>query len=99
LWITDIEILRLHYAETLRAWRARFEQHRDRILALYDERFCRMWEMYLVGAELAFRRGGHLVMQVQMAKAIDAVPRIRDYMIDWERAHAAPAAENPGRAA
>src|SRR3954447_15287410 len=65
LWITDIEILRLHYAETLRAWRGRFERNRDRIRALYDERFCRMWEIYLVGCELAFRRGGHLVFQMQ----------------------------------
>ena len=69
LWITDIEILRLHYAETLRDWRGRFEHNRDRIRELYDERFCRMWEMYLVGAELAFRRGGHLVFQMQLAKA------------------------------
>ena len=95
LWLTDIEILRLHYAETLRAWRRRFTQHRDKVRALYDERFCRMWEMYLVGAELAFRRGGHLVFQIQMAKAVDTVPITRDYMVDWERAHAAPA----GRAA
>ena len=86
LWITDIEILRLHYAETLRAWRARFEQNRDRIRALYDERFCRMWEMYLVGSEMAFRRDGHLVFQMQLAKAVDAVPLTRDYMLDWERA-------------
>src|SRR3954447_13525587 len=71
LWITDIEILRLHYAETLRAWRARFERNRDRVRALYDERFCRMWEMYLVGCELAFRRGGHLVFQMQLAKEVD----------------------------
>jgi cyclopropane-fatty-acyl-phospholipid synthase len=100
LWITDIEILRLHYAETLRAWRARFEENRDRIRALYDERFCRMWEMYLVGAEMAFRRDGHLVFQMQLAKSIDAVPRTRDYMFDWERAHATPAAQSaPGRAA
>ena len=86
LWITDIEILRLHYAETLRAWRGRFEHHRDRIRALYDERFCRMWEMYLVGSELAFRRGGHLVFQMQLAKAVETVPLTRDYMLDWERA-------------
>src|SRR5690606_6930681 len=52
---TDIEILRLHYAETLRAWHARFTQNRDKIKTLYDERFCRMWEFYLAGAELAFR--------------------------------------------
>ena len=87
LWITDIEILRLHYAETLRAWRGRFEQNRDRIRALYDERFCRMWEMYLVGAELAFRRDCSLVFQMQMAKAVDTVPLTRDYMVGWEQAH------------
>jgi cyclopropane-fatty-acyl-phospholipid synthase len=87
LWITDIEILRLHYAETLRAWRARFERNRDRVRALYDERFCRMWEMYLVGSELAFRRGGHLVFQMQLAKRVETVPLTRDYMFDWERAH------------
>jgi cyclopropane-fatty-acyl-phospholipid synthase len=97
LWITDIEILRLHYAETLRAWRSRFERNRDRIRALYDERFCRMWEMYLVGSELAFRRGNHLVFQMQLAKQVDAVPLTRDYMPDWERAHSLR--EAAGRAA
>src|SRR5256885_6457042 len=85
LWITDSEILRLHYAETLRAWRRRFEQNRDRIRELYDERFCRMWEMYLVGAEVSFRRGGSLVFQMQLAKAIETVPLTRDYIQDWER--------------
>jgi cyclopropane-fatty-acyl-phospholipid synthase len=99
LWITDIEILRLHYAETLRAWRRRFEHNRERICELYDERFCRMWEMYLVGAEIAFRRDGHLVFQMQLAKAVDTVPLTRDYMVDWEGTHSA-ATENPaGRAA
>jgi cyclopropane-fatty-acyl-phospholipid synthase len=99
LWITDIEILRLHYAETLRNWRARFEQNRERIRQLYDERFCRMWELYLIGAELAFRRDGCLVFQMQLAKSIDAVPLTRDYMVDGERAHAAPAPRSAGRAA
>jgi cyclopropane-fatty-acyl-phospholipid synthase len=89
LWITDIEILRLHYAETVRAWRRRFQQHRERIRALYDERFCRMWEMYLVGSELAFRQGGHLNFQMQLAKQVETVPLTRDYMFDWERAHSA----------
>ena len=87
LWITDIEVLRLHYAETLKAWRRRFLQHRDEILKLYDERFCRMWETYLVGSEIAFRYGNHLNMQIQMAKAVGTVPLTRDYMFDWERAH------------
>jgi cyclopropane-fatty-acyl-phospholipid synthase len=87
LWVTDIEVLRLHYAETLKAWRRRFLQHRDKVLKFYDERFCRMWETYLVGSEMAFRHGGHLVMQIQMAKAVDTVPLTRDYMFDWERSH------------
>jgi cyclopropane-fatty-acyl-phospholipid synthase len=87
LWITDVEILRLHYAETLRAWRSRFERNRDRVRAIYDERFCRMWEMYLTGSEIAFRRQGLMVFQMQLAKAVDAVPLTRDYMLDWEREH------------
>ncbi|MGC2415289.1 MAG: cyclopropane-fatty-acyl-phospholipid synthase family protein [Stellaceae bacterium] len=99
LWITDIEILRLHYAETLRAWRHRFEQNRARIRELYDERFCRMWEMYLVGAELAFRRDFSLVFQMQMAKSVNTVPLTRDYMFDWERAHGPRAQRAAGRAA
>ena len=90
LWITDIEILRLHYAETLRAWRVRFEEHRERIRALYDERFCRMWETYLIGAELAFRRQNHLIFQMQLARTVGAVPLTRDYMFDWEREHREP---------
>jgi len=88
LWITDIETLRLHYAETVRAWRRRFEDNRERIRSLYDERFCRMWEMYLVGSELAFRRGGLFVFQMQLTRTVDAVPLTRDYMVDWERVHA-----------
>jgi cyclopropane-fatty-acyl-phospholipid synthase len=95
LWVTDIEILRLHYAETLRRWRQRFARNRERVRAIYDERFCRMWEVYLVGAEIAFRRGNHLVFQMQLARAIDAVPLTRDYMFDWERRQS----EAPGQAA
>ncbi len=81
---TDIEILRLHYAETLRAWRARFMRNRDKVKALYDERFCRMWEFYLVGAELAFRNQHQMVFQLQMARRQEAVPLTRDYIHDWE---------------
>jgi cyclopropane-fatty-acyl-phospholipid synthase len=95
LWVTDIEILRLHYAETLRAWRRRFELNRDRLCAIYDERFCRMWEMYLVGSEVAFRRGGCIVFQMQLAKAVDSLPITRNYMLEWEREHSAA----PDRAA
>jgi cyclopropane-fatty-acyl-phospholipid synthase len=85
LWVTDVEILRLHYAETLRLWRRRFAANRARIAKLYDERFCRMWEFYLVGSELTFRRMGHMVFQLQLAKRQDAVPLTRDYITDWER--------------
>ena len=95
LWVTDVEILRLHYAETLKAWRQRFERNRERLRAIYDERFCRMWEMYLVGSEVAFRRDGCMVFQMQLAKAIDSVPMTRDYTVDWERERRVA----PGRAA
>jgi cyclopropane-fatty-acyl-phospholipid synthase len=93
LWVTDIEILRLHYAETLRLWRQRFERNRERVRAIYDERFCRMWEMYLVGSEVAFRHGGHLVFQMQLARAVDTVPLTRDYVLDWERRQGAASGE------
>ena len=97
LWITDIEILRLHYAETLRAWRTRFNANRERIRALYDERFCRMWEFYLAGAEIAFRIDGHMNFQMQLAKKVDAVPLLRDYMVDGERRHRPAAPERAAR--
>ena len=86
LRVTDIEILRLHYAETLRHWHERFTAHRGEIAQLYDERFCRMWECYLAGAEMGFRHGGHMVFQLQLTKRIDAVPTTRDYMAEAERA-------------
>jgi cyclopropane-fatty-acyl-phospholipid synthase len=95
LWVTDIEVLRLHYAETLRCWYERFMANRAEIAELYDERFCRMWEFYLVGSEMAFRSMGHMVFQMQLAKRQDAVPLTRDYITEWERDHldAALAAE------
>jgi cyclopropane-fatty-acyl-phospholipid synthase len=80
LFVTDIEILRLHYAETLRHWRERFLRNRDAVAALYDERFCRMWEFYLTGCELTFRHQGHMVWQAQLAHRQDAVPLTRDYI-------------------
>jgi cyclopropane-fatty-acyl-phospholipid synthase len=86
LWVTDIEILRLHYAQTLKAWRERFAAHRDEIAALYDERFCRMWEFYLALCEVGFRHRGCMVFQIQLAKRVDAVPITRDYMHDPEPA-------------
>jgi cyclopropane-fatty-acyl-phospholipid synthase len=80
LWITDVEILRLHYAETCRIWRERFMADPD-IPTLFDARFRRMWEFYLAGAELGFRHGGHMVFQIQLAKKRDAAPLTRDYML------------------
>jgi cyclopropane-fatty-acyl-phospholipid synthase len=82
---TDIEILRLHYAETLRQWRRRFAANRDTIGMLYDERFCRMFEFYLSGSEIAFRREGHMVFQIQLAHQQTSVPLTRDYITDTER--------------
>ncbi|MEJ0095946.1 MAG: cyclopropane-fatty-acyl-phospholipid synthase family protein [Methylocella sp.] len=81
LIVTDIEMLRLHYAETLRIWRERFMARRKEAKAIYDERFCRMWEFYLAGSETAFRRQGILIFQIQLAKKLDAaVPYTRDYI-------------------
>ncbi|WP_339082254.1 cyclopropane-fatty-acyl-phospholipid synthase family protein [Hyphomicrobium sp. ghe19] len=80
LVVTDIEILRLHYADTLAAWRSRFMARRAEAAAVLDERFCRMWEYYLAAAEAGFRYGGLVVFQIQLAKTIDAVPRVRNYM-------------------
>ena len=87
LYLTDVEVLRLHYAETLKAWRRRFNANRWRIAELYDERFCRMWEFYLSASEATFRHSGHVNFQVQLAKQVDSVPLTRDYIAEWERAH------------
>jgi cyclopropane-fatty-acyl-phospholipid synthase len=80
LLITDIEFLHGHYAETLRAWRARFAEKRDQALAETSESFCRMWEFYLAGAETAFRHQGHMVWQMQMARDPSVLPPHRDYI-------------------
>jgi cyclopropane-fatty-acyl-phospholipid synthase len=80
LLVTDVEILRLHYAETLEAWRTRFLAHREEVAALYDERFCRMWEFYLAASEMSFRHTGMMIFQIQLARKQDAVPLTRDYI-------------------
>ena len=86
LYVTDIEILRLHYADTLKAWRERFNARRDEARALYDERFCRLWDFYLAGSEASFRVAGNMVFQIQIAKRQDVVPRTRDYVAEREEA-------------
>jgi cyclopropane-fatty-acyl-phospholipid synthase len=94
LWLTDLEILRLHYAQTLRHWRERFLTNRQQLIGLYGDRFCRMWEFYLAVSEIGFRYGGLMVFQAQLARRIDAVPLTRDYMFEREqRSYQAMAAE------
>ena len=85
LWITDIEILRLHYADTLRHWHERFHARRQEARELYDEQFCRMWEFYLAACEMLFRNGPFMVFQLQLAHRRDAVPRTRDYIAGYEQ--------------
>ena len=87
LWVTDLEFLRLHYAKTLAHWNQRFQTNRDKIEALYDEKFGRMWEFYLVSAEMMFRTGSQLVFQMQLARNRDAVPIVRDYITDVQRTY------------
>ncbi len=80
LLVTDIEILRLHYAETLKNWRERFLVHREEVERIYDRRFVRMWEFYLASSEMAFREQNLMVMQIQLAKRQGIVPMTRDYI-------------------
>jgi cyclopropane-fatty-acyl-phospholipid synthase len=84
LYVTDVEILRLHYAKTLREWFVRFQASRDRARALYDERFCRMWEFYLAASECAFRFAGMNNFQIQFVKNQHVLPLTRNYMIEEE---------------
>ena len=85
LWLSDVENLRLHYAKTLRCWYERFAARRDRIVDLYDERFCRMWELYLLGCEMVFKDQYITVLQLQITREIDALPITREYMIEVEK--------------
>jgi cyclopropane-fatty-acyl-phospholipid synthase len=85
LWVTDLEFLRLHYAKTLNHWAKRFEANRAKVAEMYDERFCRMWEFYLISAEMMFRTGSQLVFHMQLARKRDAVPIVRDYITDLQR--------------
>lgn len=85
LIVTDVEILRLHYAWTLKIWRDRFMARRQEAATLYDERFCRMWEFYLAAAEAAFRYEDLVVFQIQIAKRNDSVPVTRNYIRDDEQ--------------
>jgi len=85
LIVSDVEVLQLHYAETLKAWRERFLAHRDEVEKLYDQRFVRMWEFYLACSEMAFRKGEMVVFQIQVAKQKGFTPATRDYIAHEER--------------
>jgi cyclopropane-fatty-acyl-phospholipid synthase len=85
LLVTDIEILRLHYAETLLHWRERFLAHLNQVERIYDRRFVRMWEFYLAAAEMSFREQNLMVFQIQMAKRQGVVPMTRDYIMREEQ--------------
>lgn len=85
LWVTDCEILRLHYAHTLLEWEKRFQANRVKVAEMFDEAFCRMWEFYLIVSEFSFRHGKHMNFQIQLSKTVDALPLARDYMLETER--------------
>lgn len=97
LIVSDVEVLRLHYAETLLAWRRRFLANRPAAVAIAGEEFCRMWEFYLAGSEAAFRFQNLVVFQVQLARRIDTLPITRDYMAEAERALPLARPDDPDR--
>src|SRR6185312_17081652 len=84
LLVCDIEILRLHYAETLKAWRERFLARREEAVRLYDERFARMWQFYLASSEMSFRKQNLMNFQIQITKRQGIVPMTRDYIARGE---------------
>ena len=96
LLVDDIEVLRLHYAETLKAWRERFLARREEAAKLYDERFVRMWEFYLASSEMSFRKQSVMVFQIQLSKRQGVVPITRDYITrEEQRLREVEAAKRP----
>ena len=85
MFLTDVEVLRRHYGLTLAHWYDRTVAAKDAIVALYDERFFRMWTFYLAGAQVSFDYGGMVNYQLQFARSRDALPLTRDYMLEEER--------------
>jgi cyclopropane-fatty-acyl-phospholipid synthase len=81
LVLTDLEVLRMHYAHTIRLWRERFGRNRDLIASIYDERMCRMFEFYLAGAELTFRHQRHVNFQLQFSRDVNVPGLTRNYMM------------------
>jgi len=83
LYVTDIEVLHQHYAETLRHWRMRFLAHQDKVKDIWGEKFFRMWDFYLASCEVAFRKRGYMVFQIQMMRNSELAPFTRDYI--WKQ--------------
>ncbi|MGL4239907.1 MAG: class I SAM-dependent methyltransferase [Beijerinckiaceae bacterium] len=88
-WVSDCEILRLHYYWTIKAWRENFAAIRDQAVAMFDERFARMWEFYLISVELGFLHGSNMIYQILISEQRDDVPVLRDFITDDERMIAA----------
>ena len=80
LIVSDLEVLRMHYAYTLKHWKERFLSKKNEVLEMFDEKFFRMWEFYLAGCEMAFKWGDQVVFQFQLTKKNTTTPRIRDYI-------------------
>ena len=80
LIVTDIEVLRMHYAHTLRNWKERFLGNKSKVLSMYDENFYRMWEFYLTSCEMVFKWGHQVVFQFQLTKDLTSIPTTRDYI-------------------
>ena len=80
LIVSDLEVLKIHYAHTLRHWKERFTQNKDKVLEMFDEKFFRMYEFYLTSCEVAFKFGDQVVYQIQLSKELDTVPSTRDYI-------------------
>ena len=97
LIITDVEILRLHYAETLKHWQERFQKNRAKAVEIYDERFARMWEFYLAGSEASFRWQEMVVFQIQLTKKRETLPMTRTYIGETEKRLAVAAGKDPGK--
>ena len=89
LWVTDLEFLRVHYAYTLRHWYDRFDANRAKVTAMYDDKFVRMFEFYLISAEMMFRTGSQMVFHMQLSKKRDATPVVRDYITEVQRRYKA----------
>ena len=98
LMITDVEILRLHYAKTLENWRERFYDRIDEARELYDERFCRMWDFYLSASQLSFEQMGMMNFQIQLTKRLDALPLTRNYIEENEQRLREREEKSPGLA-